>query len=101
IVCPFESTSLSQRPPPSVDALKFSAAAVHCRISCNCCGDVWVALASAPLKQRSSIAEPAVPSLTLVRLSPQELSGRNSAVTSGCSPQKPGERCKQPAQVSM
>ena len=37
-----------------------SAAAEHCRMSCSCCGEVLFALKSAPPKQLSSIAEPAV-----------------------------------------
>src|SRR2546427_3293442 len=79
-------------------AARFSAAAMHCRMSWTCCGDVWLVLESVPTEQISSVAETGVAAGVVFRTRPQlgRPLPRTACVTDGCVPQKPGVRVKQP-----
>jgi len=79
-------------------AARFSAAAMHCRMSWTCCGDVLLALESVPTEHISSVAETGVAAAVVFTTRPQlgRPLPRTACVTEGCSAQKPGVRVKQP-----
>src|SRR5438876_6349542 len=82
-------------------AARFSAAAMHCRMSWTCCGDVLLALESVPTEQISSVAETGVAAAVVFTTRPQlgRPLPRTACVTDGCVPQKPGVRVKHPRVV--
>src|SRR5438876_5064605 len=82
-------------------AARFSAAAIHCRISWTCCGDVWLAPESVPTEQMSSVDETGVAAAVVFTTRPQlgRPFPRTFWVITGCVPQNPGVRVKQPPHV--
>jgi len=69
---------------------------MHCRISCTCCGDVWLAAGSVPTEHMSSVEETGVEAFVLFTTRPQLGSPDPSTacVIAGCVAQKPGVRVK-------
>src|SRR3989449_4136244 len=78
-------------------AARFRAADMHCRISCTCCGEVWLAPGSVPTEHMSSVEETGVEAFVLFTTRPQLGSPDPSTacVIVGCVAQKPGVRVKQ------